>query len=353
MILHKQGGAWTRPPIIIIISDQETTMEPTTLALPLLGIDVSKKTFNVVLLRNEKKKHKQFANHQPGFAELSDWLGKQGVAQVWACLEATGSYTEALACYLHQAGHKVSLVSPARIKAYGQSQLRRTKNDRADADLIARFCHDTRPRFWTPPPTEQRELQALVRHLDDLIETRQQLQNRFTDGPQISAVLDSLRQLIARLDEQIKEIEQQIKRHLDNHPDLKQAHDLLVSIKSVGTRTATVLLGEIERLRQYRQSEEVVAYAGLNPKQRQSGTSIKGKTCLSKTGNARVRKALYLPAVNAIQYNPIVKRLAERLEKRGLCRMAIIGAAMRKLLQLAFGVLKTGKPFYENHAFAS
>jgi transposase len=328
-------------------------METANIILPLLGIDVAKKSFNVALLRGEKKKHKQFANSTKGFAELSAWLAKQGVSQVWACLEATGSYSDVLANYLSQAGHQVSLVNPARIKAYGQSQLQRTKNDRADADLIVRFLHDTRPPLWTPPPPEQRQLQALVRHLDDLIETRQQLHNRLTDGPQVEAVLGSLRQVIAQLEAQIKQIEEQIRQHLDNHPDLKQAHDLLVSIKGLGSRTATVLLGEIERLRQYRHSEEAVAYAGLNPKERQSGTSIKGKTCLSKIGNARVRKALYLPAINAIKYNSIIKRLAERLEKRGLCKMAIIGAAMRKLLQLAFGVLKTGKPFDEKHALAS
>jgi transposase len=328
-------------------------METANIILPLLGIDVAKKSFNVALLRGEKKKHKQFANSTKGFAELSAWLAKQGVSQVWACLEATGSYSDVLANYLYQAGHQVSLVNPARIKAYGQSQLQRTKNDRADADLIVRFLHDTRPPLWTPPPPEQRQLQALVRHLDDLIETRQQLHNRLTDGPQVEAVLGSLRQVIAQLEAQIKQIEEQIRQHLDNHPDLKQAHDLLVSIKGLGSRTATVLLGEIERLRQYRHSEEAVAYAGLNPKERQSGTSIKGKTCLSKIGNARVRKALYLPAINAIKYNSIIKRLAERLEKRGLCKMAIIGAAMRKLLQLAFGVLKTGKPFDEKHALAS
>lgn len=319
----------------------------------LLGIDVAKKTFNVVVLRSEKKKHKQFANSEKGFAELSNWLTKQGVTQVWACLEATGSYSDALARFLHSTGHQVSLVNPARIKAYGQSQLQRTKNDRADADLIVRFLHDTRPSLWTPPPPEQHQLQALVRHLDDLIETRQQLQNRLTDGPQVQSVLDSLGQVITQLNEQIELIEEQIRQHVENHPNLKQAHDLLTSIKSLGSRTATVLLGEIERMQQYRHSREVVAYAGLNPKERQSGTSIKGKSCLSKMGNARVRKALYLPAINAIKYNPIIKRLAERLEKRGLCKMAIIGAAMRKLLQLAFGVLKTGQPFNEEYALAS
>ena len=328
-------------------------METINILLPWLGIDVAKKTFNVVLLRGEKKKHKQFANAAPGFAALRDWLTKQGVPQVWACLEATGSYSAALAHDLQQAGHQVSLVNPARIKAYGQSQLQRTKNDRADADLIARFCQATRPQLWTPPPPQQHELQALVRHLDDLLDTRQQLQNRLTDGPQVPSVLVSLRQVIAHFNEQIAQVEAQIQQHVQRHPDLQEAHDLLVSIKSLGSRTATVLLGEIERLRSFRHAGEAVAYAGLNPKERQSGTSLKGKTCLSKIGNARVRKALYLPAINAIKYNPIIKRLAARLEKRGLCKMAIIGAAMRKLLQLAFGVLKTGKPFDEKHAFAS
>lgn len=328
-------------------------MEIGNLSRALLGIDVAKKTFNVVLLRSDKKKHKQFANSPKGFTALSAWLTTQGVAQAWACLEATGSYSDALATYLYQAGHQVSLANPARIKAYGQSQLQRTKNDRADANLIVRFLHDTRPPLWTPPPPQQRQLQALVRHLDDLLDTRQQLQNRLTDGPPVEAVLDSLRQVLAQLDEQIAHIEEQIEQHVDQHPDLKEAHDLLVSIKSLGSRTATILLGEIERLRQYRHADEVVAYAGLNPKERQSGTSIKGKTCLSKIGNARVRKALYLPAINALRFNPIIKRLAQRLEKRGLCKMAIVGAAMRKLLQLAFGVLKTGKPFDEKHAIAA
>lgn len=328
-------------------------MENSLPNLAILGIDVAKQTFNLTLLRGEKKKHKKLANNRHGFAELDAWLTKQGLTQAWACLESTGTYHDALARHLYAAGHQVSVVNPARIKAYGQSQLQRTKNDKADADLIARFCYDTRPRLWTPPPPEQRELQALVRHLDDLIDTRQQLKNRLTDGPQHKPVLDSLHKLIAQLDEEIHQIEEQIERHINNHPNLKEAHDLLVSIKSLGSRTAAVLLGEIERLRDYGHSSEPVAYAGLNPKEKQSGTSIKGKSGLSKTGNARVRKALYLPAVNALRFNPIIKRLATRLEKRGLCKMAIIGAAMRKLLQLAFGVLKTGKPFDEKHAVAS
>lgn len=328
-------------------------MEPAYYLLPRLGIDVAKKTFQVVLLRDARKKHKQFANSPTGFGELRTWLNKQAVTQVWACLEATGSYSHDLACFLHQAGHLVSLVNPARIKAYGQSQLQRTKNDRADSDLIARFCLDTKPRLWTPPSPQQRELQALVRHLDDLMETRQQLQNRLTDGPQVAAVLDSLRQLITQIAARIKEVEELIQEHLKRYANLRDAHDLLVSINSLGSRTATVLLSEIEHLQEYQQADEVIAYAGLNPKERQSGTSIKGKTGISKIGNARVRKALYLPAINAIKYNPIIKGLAQRLEKRGLCKMAIIGAAMRKLLQLAFGVLKTGKPFDENHAVSS
>ena len=125
--------------------------------LDFLGIDIAKKTFNVALLRNDKLRHKKFENSPEGFKQLDSWLVKQGVIEIHACLEATGSYSEGLALHLHQAGHKVSLVNPARIKAFGQSELRRNKTDRADATLIARFCSMHRPAAWVPPPAEIRE----------------------------------------------------------------------------------------------------------------------------------------------------------------------------------------------------
>jgi transposase len=317
-----------------------------------LGIDIAKKTFDLALLRNDKFKNKKFPNNPEGFKQLDAWLVKNGVIKVHACLEATGSYSEALAIHLHQTGHVVSLVNPARIKAFGQSELQRNKTDRADAMLIARFCLSQHPEPWTPAPPEIRELQALVRHLDDLLHTRGQLANRLSDGQQIESVLESLRSVIKTLDDEIKLTKKKIRQHLNNHPGLKADHDLLVTIPGIADQTAAKLLAEIQHLRDYKHARQAAAYAGLSPMHMDSGSTLK-RSRLSKTGNGRVRKALYMPAVVASRHNPLLREFAERLSKRGKTKMVIIGAVMRKLLHLAFGVLKTRKPFDPNHAIAA
>ncbi len=321
--------------------------------LPALGIDVAKKTFQAALRLDSKKRSKSFTNDAAGFAALSDWLVKQGVTQVHVCLEATGCYADGLARYLHAQQHTVSLVNPARIKAYGQSRLIRTKNDQVDAALIARFCEEARPQAWTPPPPELVELQALVRHLESLGEVRQQLRNRLTDGPQVKLVLDSLGTTITQLEAEMAAVEKQIMEQLERHPDLDTKATVIDSITGISRLTAAKLLGEIPQLGSYKRAAQVVAFAGLNPLERQSGTSIKGKPRLSKAGNARVRKILYFPAITALIHNPLIKQLGERLRQRGLCEMALIGAAMRKLIHLIFGVVKTGKAFDAKHACAA
>src|SRR5690349_2043869 len=305
--------------------------------LPTLGLDISKNNFHVELSINNKLRHRRFANRPAGFAELGVWLAKQQAGPVHACLEATGPYSEAVALYLHQQGHTVSVVNPAQIKAFGQSELLRNKDDRPDAGLIRRFCEKQQPPAWQPPPAHFRELQALTRHLENLLETRQQQVNRL-EVTTTKEVRKSLRKLVAHLEVEIKRTEQQIDDHIDRHPDLKQQCQLLDSIPGIGQRTATKLLAEIEDIRHYKSARQVAAYAGLTPRNNRSGTK-RGKTRLSKTGNARVRKALFLPAMVAKQYNPIVRSFCQRLARNGKNKMEVIGAAMRKLLHIAFGVL--------------
>ncbi|HBB96327.1 MAG TPA: IS110 family transposase [Blastocatellia bacterium] len=315
--------------------------------LPTLGIDISKDSFHLELSLNEKLRHRKFANRKEGFGELRAWLAKHKATQVHACLEATGPYSEALAVYLHQQGHIVSVVNPVQIKAFGQSELRRNKDDRPDAGLIRRFCEKQRPAPWTPPPVQVRELQALTRHLENLIETRQQQINRL-EATNTKNVAKSLRKLVAHLDAEIKRTEQQIDDHVDRHPDLKQQSELLESIPGVGKRTAARLLAEITDISLYKSARQVAAYAGLTPRNNRSGT-IRGKTRLSKTGNARVRKALFFPAIVAKRHNPIVRAFCERLSGNGKNKMQVIGAAMRKLIHIVFGVLKSGKCFDPSH----
>jgi transposase len=315
--------------------------------LPTLGIDISKDSFHVELSLNDKLRNRRFSNRKTGFAELSAWLFKHKIARVHACLEATGPYSEALALYLHEQGHTVSVVNPARIKAFGQSELMRNKDDRPDAALIRRFCEKQQPAAWTPATPQLRELQSLTRHLENLLETRQQQLNRL-EGINAKSVVKSLRKLVAHLEAEIQRTEQQIADHIDRHPDLKQQCHLLTSIPGIGQRTAAKLLAEIEGLNKYGSARQVAAYAGLTPKNNRSGT-LRGRTRLSKTGNARVRKALFLPAIVAQQHNPIVRAFCQRLAQRGKTKMQIVGAAMRKLIHIAYGVLKTAQTFDPNH----
>jgi transposase len=316
-----------------------------------LGIDVSKAKFDAALLGEAGKlRHRVFPNTEAGYAQLSAWLAKHQAGSVHACLEATGSYGEALAAYLHAAGHLVSVVNPAIIKAFAATEMSRTKTDKTDAGLIARYCLKHQPPAWAPPPPELSELQALVRRLEALLEMRQQERNRLAAGSQSAAVKASLQQHINYLDEQIAHTESLIKDHIDSHPTLKQRRDLLTSIPGIGESTAAKFLAEVVEVNHYQSARQVAAFAGLVPRQKASGSSVRGRPRLCKVGTARLRKALYFPGIVATQHNPIVKAMSERMRERGKCPMVIIGAAMRKLIHIAYGVLKSGKPVDPHHA---
>jgi transposase len=312
----------------------------------IIGIDISKQKFDLCLLRdNGKLKHKVFANSAAGFLQLSTWLKKQQVERAHLCMEATGTYGEALATYLFDAGHLVSVINPAIIKAYAQSHLSRTKTDKVDATLIARFCQERKPPAWSPLPREVRDLQALVRRLESLLEMRQMEVNRLEAGVGAEPVRASLTEHIAFLDEEIERTQSLIRDHIDQHPTLRDQRELLVSIPGIGESTAAKLLAEMLDVKLYKSARQLAAFAGLVPRLHESGSSIKRKARLSKIGAPRLRKALYFPAIAAIKYNPSIKAMSARLRERGLCPMQVIGAAMRKLVHLAYGVLKSGRPF--------
>jgi transposase len=309
-----------------------------------LGIDIAKAKFASALLTPDGKlRHKSCANTPAGFAELAAWLQRQRVGQVHACLEATGTYGEALALWLHEAGHRVSVVNPAVIHAYAGTQLARSKTDRGDADLIARYTATQQPPPWTPPAPEMRQLQALVRRLDALHGMRTQEVNRLAAGVVVAEVRASIEAVVANLDAQIAHVQRLIRDHLDRHPGLRAQRDLLTTIPGIGETTAAVLIAELFD-KPYRSARQAAAFAGLVPRLVESGT-LRGRTRLSKVGPGRLRKALYFPAVTALRCNPTIRAVRARLQAAGKPPMVIIGAAMRKLIHLAFGVLKSGTAY--------
>ena len=314
-----------------------------------VGIDISKAKLDVALYQDETYQEATFANNRDGFRRLAKWLKKHKAKQAHVCIEATGRYGEEVAEYLQGRGYPVSLVNPARIKAYGDSQLKRNKNDPQDARLIAHFCATQKPTLWTPPPPEVKELRALTRHLESLKSDRARELNRKQSGLSSEAVLQSIDEHIAFLDTQIEQLEQQINDLIDQDPTLRQQQELLTSIPGIGNTTAASFIAEVPDVLRFESAGQLAAHAGLTPRQHHSGSSVHRRSRLAKKGSSRLRTLFFFPALAAINWNPIVKALAHRLEERGKSRMTIVGAAMRKLLHLAYGVLKNGKPFDANY----
>lgn len=313
----------------------------------ILGIDISKKNFDVaLLLPNGKQKNKKFCNDTLGFNTLYDWLRELEVHALHACMEATNVYGNALAEFLFDHGYAVSVVNPARIKGFAQGELLRTKNDKQDAALIARFCVAMSPSLWQPDPLNIRQLKAMVRRIDALLEMKQQELNRL-DVAEI-LVRPEIQSHINDLDCRIKKLRQDIQDHIDDDPDLKQQKDLLLSIPGIGDKTVATLLSYFSTINKFDNAKKLASFCGVAPREFQSGSSVKGRGGMSKIGSAQLRKALFLPAMVAIRYNPTIIKLKERLTRQGKAKMVIIGAAMRKLIHVIFGVLKNNTPFNEN-----
>ena len=311
-----------------------------------VGIDVAKATLDLAcpIPPDKYRTRGKVPNTPAGFAQLLSWLKTHASPEAWVVMEATNVYHEAVATFLHEQGYRVCVANPRQVKSYADSELSRTKTDKTDAKLIVRFAlaHQAQLRAWRPPTPAERTLMVLTRRLNDLKTMQQMESNRLDTADE--AVRESLRAVLATLDEQIKATEEALSRYIDDDPDLRQRRELLVSIQGIGDLTASRLMAELGDIQRFDDVRDVVAFAGLNPALRQSGT-WRGHTRISKIGSTTLRAALYMPAVSAMQHNPLIRDLAQRLKAKGKHGMVIAVAAMRKLLHLAYGVLRSGRAF--------
>lgn len=280
--------------------------------MEILGIDVGKRQMHAVLPQGDRSTSKSVPNSAAGFKQLQTWLRNGKVERVHACLEATGGWSEDLALALHEAGHIVSLVNPMRIKAFAKSEMLRTKTDRIDAALIARFCRTHAPGPWAPPTEETRALQGLIRRYQSLTQMRTDEQNRLQTPMITSVVKASIEATLAHLDREIDRVEREIDQLFDRHPPLRRQRELLTSIPGIGETSAARILGEMPNIAEFRDVKAVAAYAGLSPRHYESG-SIHWPSRLAKTGNANLRTALYR---SALYLSPNQRPLASGLEDR-------------------------------------
>jgi len=323
----------------------------------ILGCDVSKNKLDCTLFLDpagDKRKSKTVPNTTDGVSTLLAWVTKQGIPldQLHVVMEATSIYHEVAAMALFNAKVKVSVVNPAQVRNFARSIGVRTKNDKVDSAVLARFGVLIQPSAWQPAPEEVRELQALLSRREavatDLLRERNREEKIRTAATVSQYVIQSVVFSIEFLETELSRIQKEIDEHINRHPNLKDARELLVSIPGVGPQVSNTLLSVILGS-SFDSAEQLAAYLGLVPVESQSGSSISGRPHISKNGPSHVRAILYMAAVVAKKYNPHIKTLYERLLAKGKSKMSALVAAMRKLVHLCFGVLNTGKPYCSNY----
>lgn len=309
-----------------------------------LGLDVSKHKIDCCLKLNERYLHRVVKNNQEGFKKLSDWLAKYTTEPVTAVCEATGTYSEPVACHLHDNGHIVSVVNPLKIKSYVAERLENVKTDKQDAKHIAQYAHRYQDELtvYTPPTPDERRLKALTRQLDYYTDMLTAQRNRLLVATDETAA-QLTQQTIEHIQHQINATQALIDAHIQATECMKEQAALLKTVRGIGNKTIPhllVMFGE----KTFSNARQVTAYLGLNPIIKQSGGKHTRHLAMSKQGDKHIRTSLYMPAVCCFRL-PEWKPYINRLKQSGKHNSQIIGAIMRKLAVYCYSVLKQGKPF--------
>jgi transposase len=312
-----------------------------------VGIDVSKDTLDACRLAADgTTRTRVFPNTPAGFAALVGWADRHaGGCDLHFGLEATGPYSHGVAAHLHAAGRLVSVVNPTRIRHAGLMRGRGNKTDAADAKLIAQYTLRERPPAWCPPPPDVQELQALTRRADELTELAAREKGRLASPALSGAAKKSVERTVRWLEREVAKVRAAADAVVAASATLAADRALLESIPGVGRQTATTLLAELPAVDRLPCAQSAAAYCGLAPREFKSGSSVRKRTRLSKAGNARLRKGLFLPTQTAVRFNPVLASFFRRLVDAGKPKMQAIGACMRKLVMICYGVLKNRAPF--------
>jgi transposase len=331
-------------------NNSTSAFHPRTVAC-VLGIDVSKDSLDACLMQIDARHTNLTVPNTPkGVHRLLAWASKQ-VEKYYVCLEATNVYGKCVAEASYLLGLPVSVVNPRQTHAFAQARLARTKTDPIDGELIAHFARAMMlegrlPRF-EPLSAALQSLQALVRYREALVDQRVQVTNRL--GTTEHRLIQKADQKILRtIEQQIEKIEAEIEQQIVADPSIKESYEILTSIPGVGIVTASVLLSELQMDR-FDSPKQVAAAAGITPRARHSGTKTPSSQPISKMGNARIRKALYMAAVNAMQYNETIKTFAARLLEKGKAGKVVVVAVMRKLIHISFALMKNHQRFQPDH----
>ena len=325
------------------------------------GIDVAQKELVVCLGRMyddwtpELYGYKTFVNSSKGFEALILWVKKMsdqplGVRYV---MEATGVYHESLAYYLDAKDCEVSIVLPNKISNYFRTLEVKTSTDKTASQAIARFGLERKLDTWERPREVFKKLRQLTRERNQIVDERTMVKNQLhaeqaEAEPNESSVL-RIKNRIALLNKQDKEIREEIKALIGGDEQLKEAIEVIGSLSGIGILTAATVLAETNGFDLIRNKRQLTSFAGLDVKEKQSGTSVKAKACISKKGNKYLRKAMHMPALAAIRHDQRFKALFTRLVSKHGIKMKAAVAVQRKLLEMTYILYKTNTRYDKNY----
>ena len=310
----------------------------------ILGVDVSQKELVVSLgrmnddLSVELYSYRVFRNNETGFEALHKWLKKNTVTNVHCriLMEATGVYHQKFAHFVLEKGYDISVVLPNKISNYMRTLDTKTITDKTCSEAIARFGLERQLENWVKPDETYRFLQQLTRERDQIVDERTVAKNRLhaeeSEMYPNKGSVKRLKSLIKFFNKQEKEIKQEISHHLENNKSVKEIVNRLTTIPGMGVLTAVIILAETNGFELIRNKKQLTSYAGMDIREKQSGTSVKGKPRLSKKGNRHIRKSLHLPSLASIKYNSNHKEIYIRLVEKHALKMKALVAIQRKML---------------------
>lgn len=313
------------------------------------GIEVSARELVVAVCREGREERlRSFPNTAEGHAAILRFLGN-GWQRVRVVLESTGLYGLDLAGALHQARIEVMVANPRAVRHFASALMQRSKNDQLDAVMLREFAARMPFQPWTVPSPAAFALSALARRLETLTEQCTAEKNR-QHAAQLSvtiplAVRRDLQRSVRSIQRAIVRLTREALRVLEGDPLLNASYHLLLTTKGIGPTSALRLLAETALLSEDLDVRQWVAYAGLDPREYQSGTSVHRKAHISKTGNRHLRRALYMPALVAAQHEPHLRAFYQHLLAQGKCKLQALVAVMRKLLHAVYGMLKSRQPY--------
>jgi transposase len=316
----------------------------------LCGIDVSAKELVVVVRRDGRTEaERTFANTTSGHQELKRYLTRKRTG-VRVCLESTGLYGLDIALLL-QADTRIEVImaNPRAVRDFARALMHRSKTDPLDALVLLEYAARMPFHPWQPPSTTAMQVTALARRLHALTEQATMEKNRLhavnSTQTSLPVIVRDLRRSIASLEAAIARLSREAYKLIAGNEQLQRRFLLLQSTPGIGEVSALQLLGELSLVPADCDVRQWVAYAGLDPRQHQSGSSVHKKVGISKVGNCHIRRALFMPALTAAHHNPHMKSFYQHLQTNGKCKMVALVAVMRKLLHAVYGMFKHNEPF--------